>query len=339
MKLAIIFVLAAAPAFAEPAVRHVPPAEGEAGKQVELVAEASPTTPTLRAHVRLHGGGAYQPIDLVRKDDAHWVAVVPAASVSVPGIDYYLVAGDQAVFASPEWPHTMSVRAPAQAERRTRDSTRAEGRRSKVQAMGEWVDYGTKALGIPDHYYRVDADFSYRLWAYPLEEIRVGYTRLLGDTLESPDKMCPTTEACATKAGFKVAGWFELGVAAIEGLRLDARMSVLATQDGFGVGGRGEARVGAREGNHVAAGVEYLATVGTSGFFRLGWGTVPRTPMSATVEVTNLPASYRDTGVRLYYDLGFEVYPGVRLNGRVGYAARTQSVAGFTAGGGAAVEF
>jgi len=339
MRALVIIMLAVAPAAAEPAVRHVPPAAGEAGKQVELVAEAPPTTPTLVAHVRLHGSGTFQAIDLVRKDDAHWVAVVPAATVAVPGIDYYLDAGGQPVFASAEWPHTMDVRASPQAERRTRDSIRAEGRRSKVETMGEWVEFGTKAQGVPDHYYRVDADFSYRLWTYPLEEIRVGYTRLLGDTLQSPDKMCPSSDACSTKAGFKVAGWFELGTAVIEGLRLDGRMSVLATQDGFGVGGRGELRVGAREGNHVAAGVEYLATVGTNGFFRLGWGTVPHTPMSATVEITNLPASYRDTGVRLYYDLGFEVYPGVRLNGRIGYAARTQSVAGFTAGGGAAVEF
>ena len=113
----------------------------------------------------------------------------------------------------------------------------------------------------------------------------------------------------------------------------------MATQAGFAVGGRGEARLGDREASHVAVGVEYLADVGTSGFFRLGWGTVPKVPMSATVEITNLPASHRDTGVRLYYDVGREVAPGVRVGLRVGYAARTQSVAGFTGGAGAAVEF
>ena len=77
----------------------------------------------------------------------------------------------------------------------------------------------------------------------------------------------------------------------------------------------------------------------TNGFFRLGWGTVPKWPMAATVEVSNLPASHRDVGVRLYYDLAREVAPGVRIGARIGYAARNQSVAGFTGGAGAAVEF
>jgi hypothetical protein len=61
--------------------------------------------------------------------------------------------------------------------------------------------------------------------------------------------------------------------------------------------------------------------------------------MSATVEVTNLPAHTQATGVRLYYDIGREVAPGLRLGIRIGYAARNQSVAGFTGGAGAAVEF
>ena len=146
-------------------------------------------------------------------------------------------------------------------------------------------------------------------------------------------------ESESRDAGFKVAGWFELGLAAIEGVRVDARMMVMATQNGFGVGGRGEARLGDRDASHVAVGVEYLADVGTAGYFRLGWGTVPKTPMSATVEITNLPDSERETGVRLYYDIARELGSGLRLGVRVGYAARNQSVAGFTGGGGLTVDF
>jgi hypothetical protein len=343
MKLPItIAILLAARTASAQAVRHVPPGDVEAGKQVELVAEAAATTPTLVAHVRSRGTNDYTTIELVRKDDAHWVAVVPATSIAPPGIDYYLVAGDKPVFASAEWPHTMSVRATADDERRGRDLLRARGRRSKVNATGEWVEYGRKSYGsttLDDHYYRFDADFSYRLLTYPLEEIRVGYTRLLGNTFAAEDQMCPSAEPCAPEAGMKVAGWFELGLAAVEGVRLDARMIVMATAEGFAVGGRGEARLGAREASHVALGAEYLADVGANGFFRLGWATVPKLPMAATVEITNLPASHRDTGVRLYYDIAREVAPGVRLGVRLGYAARNQAVAGFTGGAGAAVEF
>jgi hypothetical protein len=344
MKLTItIAILAAAGTASAQSVRHVPPGDVEAGKQLELVAEAPATTPTLVAHVRTHGGSAYTSIELVRRDDAHWVAVVPAATVEPPGVDYYLAAGDQPVFASPDWPHTMTVRSTPEDERRGRDLMRAHGRRSKVNTMFEWVEYGRKKYDmtrVDDHYYRLDADFSYRLLTYPLEEIRVGYTRLLGNTLVDESAAMPACAyPCAPEAGMKVAGWFELGLAAVEGVRLDARMIVMATAEGFAVGGRGEARLGSRDASHVALGAEYLADVGANGFFRLGWGTVPKLPMSATVEVTNLPASHRDTGVRLYYDVGREVAPGVRLGLRVGYAARNQSVAGFTGGAGAAVEF
>lgn len=341
ITIAVLLAASAASAESIRHVRHVPPGDAEAGTQLELVAEAAATTPALVAHIRPRGSTAYKSIELVRKDNARWVAIVPADTVAPPGIDYYLAAGGTPVFASPEWPHTMTVRATPEDERRGRDLARAQHRRSKVSTMGEWVEYGKRTYGmtrLDDHYYRVDGDFSYRLLAYPLEEIRVGGTYMIGQTLAAADRPCPGVDPCEGQAGVK-AGWFELGLAVVEGVRLDARMIAMATAEGFAVGGRGEARLGAREASHVAIGAEYLADVGASGFFRLGWGTVPKLPMSATVEVTNLPASHRDTGVRLYYDVARELVPGLRLGLRVGYAARTQSVAGFTGGAGAAVEF
>jgi len=334
-----IALVAAATSVADAQVRHVPPADIESGHVLELVATAPAQTPRLVAQVRTVGTTQWTPIELVRREGDDWVAVVPPALIVEPGVEYYVLAGDEPVFASPQWPHSLAVTVPAEEQRRARDTARTHGRRSRIHALGEWVNYGSTANpgpgrpGWKGQFYRFEADFSYRLWTYPLEEIRVGYTRLLGDTAGD------VPGAMTTEAGFKVAGWFELGLAAVEGVRLDGRMIVMATQEGFAVGGRGEARLGDREASHVAVGVEYLADVGTNGYFRLGWGTVPKLPMSATVEITNLPASYRDTGVRLYYDIAREVAPGLRVGLRVGYAARNQSVAGFTGGAGAAVEF
>ena len=321
------------------AIRHVPPADAEAGAPVELVAEAGAATPALAAHVRITGQTAWTVIALVRRDDAHWVAVVPPASVAVPGLDYYLEAGGEPVFASPESPHSLPVHVTAEVDRRARDVERSSGRRSRIHTMGEWVDFGTRTVNgvkLEDRYYRVDADFTYKLWAYPLEEIRVGYTRLLGNT---ESMTCTGTTPCTPDVGFKVAGWFELGLAPIEGIHFDLRGMVMATAAGFEVGGRGEARLGVLEGSHIALGVESMADVGTSGYFRLGWGTVPTFPMSATVEVTNLPASTSDTGVRIFYDAAHELGNGVRIGVRVGYAARLETVAGFTGGAGATVDF
>lgn len=318
------------------AIVHVPPADAPLGAAVELVVDAPAETPTLVAHVRTTGMREFRAIELVRRDDGRWLTVV---TVAMPGLDYYLAAGGEPVFATPAWPHTLVAREDAETLRRGRDDVRSARRRSRIHTAGEYVDYGyhTDASGarIADRYYRIDADFSYRLWAYPLEEIRVGYTRLLGDARMAE---CPGGTSCS-EVGFKVAGWFELGLAAVEGVHLDARGMVMATAAGFAVGGRAEARLGTLDASHVAVGVESLADVGTAGYFRLGWGTVARTPMAATVEVTNLPSSTRPTGVRFFYDLGRELGGGVRASVRVGYAARTQEVAGIAGGAGLTVDF
>lgn len=332
----ILVVMLVARVAAADRIRHVPPADAEAGTSVELVVEAPAATPTLVAHVRITGQAQFRAIELVRRDDDRWVAIVP---VEPPGLDYYLDAGGQSVFATPEWPHTLPVHLGLMGARRARDLGRADNRRSRVHTSGEWVDFGhrtgTNGMKLQDNYYRVDADFSYRLWAYPLEEIKVGYTRLLGTT---ETEMCPATDSCS-QAGFKVGGWFELGLAPIEGIRFDGRAVVMATAKGFAVGGRVEGRLGVLDASHVALGVEYLADVGSSGYFRLGWGTVPKTPMAATVEVTDLPASTRPNGVRLFYDIARELGNGVRLGVRIGYAARTQEVAGIAGGAGVTVDF
>jgi hypothetical protein len=336
----IAIVTAGAAAHAADSVRHVPPADAEAGSALELVAEAPATTPTLVAHVRTTGTPAWTAIELVRRDEAHWVAVVPPTAVERPGLEYYLDAGGEHVFASPEWPHTLLVHASTDDERRARDRVRSLSRRSRVHTIAEWVDYGAPTVDgmrLADHYYRIDGDFSYKLWAYPLEELHVGFTRLIGDT-EQPQESCSGTMACTKEVGL-IAGWFELGMSPAEGVRFDGRAIVMATQNGFDVGVRGEARLGAVDASHIALGTEYLGAVGTSAYFRLGWGTIPHLPMSATVEVTNLPADNRPYGVRLFYDVSRELAAGFRLGVRIGYAARVEQVAGFTGGATATVEF
>jgi hypothetical protein len=334
-----IVMLAAVPAYAE-RVKHVPAAEADAGKDLELVALASPTVPKLVLHFRAEGAAQFEAQELARKDTGSWVAVVPAAKVVAPGLEYYLDAGGTPVFASAQAPHRTRVATTETAYRRARDEARAKNRRSRIHTSFEYVDYGKRANDLVDRYYRIDADFSYRLWAYPLDELRVGYTRLIGEKESNEFADCGTPEpSCNVDAGFKVAGWFEVGLAPFEGVGVDGRMMVLATQTGFSVGGRGELRVGVRDGTHVASGVEYMADVGTAGFFRFGWGTVPKTPMSATVEITKVPASTADIGVRFYYDLTRQISDTLRLGVRIGYAAREQELGGVSGGGQAIVDF
>jgi hypothetical protein len=341
MKIAIVMLLAASSASADSRIHHLPPADAVAGTPLELVASVPPPAPVVKVHYRTAGTNDFTTSELVRRDEQSWVAVVPAAMVTAPGVEYYLDAGGAPVFASAAVPHRTRVEVTEVAARRTYDENRVKGRRSRVHSSIEWIEYGTRTLGtekIVDHYYRIDADFAYRLWAYPLEELRVGYTRLVGDTQITT---CPpgNTPPCQGEAGFKVAGWFELGLAPAQGIGFDVRAIVLATQTGFAVGGRGELRVGARDATHVASGIEYVADVGATGFFRLGWGTIKGVPMAATVEVTTLPADTSELGVRLIYDIAKQVADNVRLGLRVGYAARAQNVLGFTGGANATIDF
>ncbi len=336
----------AAPARAHAGVvRHVPPAEADAGQPLELVADvADAEDTTLTVRYRAAGAGAWQSATFARKAGRDWVAEIPAAAIEPPGVEYFLIAGDRPALGSEAAPVEVAVHRAARDERTDRDLSRALGRRSRVHVSSEWVDYGTRRIGaqeVADHYYRVDADFSYRLLAYPLEDLRFGYTRLVGTTPETlrDDPAGCVTASCARDAGFKVAGWFELGFGVVEGLRVDARGIVAATQGGFALGTRDELRLGDLDRNHVAAGFEYLADVGATGFFRLGWATVPGAPMAATIEVTDLPSSERATGVRLLYDISHPFPSGLRLAARVGYAARDEHIGGVGAGLGAGFDF
>jgi hypothetical protein len=338
LLLLLLFVTRPVAAVAAP-VLHVPPAQGTAGVSLELIAEAPAATPTMILHFRRAGTAAFSTVELVRRDPTHWVAVLPATAVSSPALEYYLEAGGASVFASRLQPHLVPIEVPESEARSARDLQRADGKRSRMQLSGDWVDYGATTVAgrrLVDRYYRIDAAFSYRLLTYPVEEVRVGYTRVLGDTAATE---CANASPCVAEAGYKVGGWVELGLSTVEGLRLDARLLVMASQAGFQVGGRAELRLGAADGNHLALAVESMADVGASGAFRLGWGSVPRLPMAATVEITDLPNSDRPTGVRLYYDVSHALGGGIRLGLRAGYAARNQRITGFTGGGNATVDF
>jgi hypothetical protein len=344
-------------------VRHVPPADVDAGTAIELVANVSDAgARTIVLHYRAIGATPWRDATFTQAVAGRWVATITSDQVVAPGIEYYLSSVDSAAaidgtpiaavdeFASALAPHPVSVRASEGDARRARDLARVYGRRSRAHAGFEWVDFGRRSSAagahVPDRYYRIDLDFSYRLLAYPLEEIRFGYTRLEGVVPNSiravPSECTSATEssaACRVDAGFKVGGWFELGVALAEGVRFDGRGMFTANQASFALGARGELRAGIADGNHLAIAVEYMADVGTIGSFRLGWASVPKVPMAMSVEVTDLPSSQRATGVRLLYDVFYPMPNGLRLGARIGYAARDQIIGGPSAGLSATYDF
>jgi hypothetical protein len=347
----------AAPAAAG-TIRHLPPAEAAPARPLEVTAEVGAGwDATLTLHYRpMTGAGAWSTAAFTRSEPTEWRAEVPAEAVVWPGVEYYIDSvgpGEAAAvvpeFASADDPHGVRIVRGRHDLRRERELARVDHRRSRVHVAGEMIDYGSRQLGAPygrvrDAYYRIDADFAYRLLAYPLEQIRLGYTRMIGDvpnTLRDDPDGCPAVDPpdCSLRAGFKVGGWFELRFGVGDGVDIDARAMVMATNVGFGVGGRGELRFGNEDANHVAVGAEALQDIGATGFFRLGWATVPQLPMAATVEVTDLPSEVRAAGIRFVYDVGLPLGPGLRIGGRIGYQARDADVGGLSGGGNLTVDF
>lgn len=331
----IALVALAAPAAASP-FRHDPPAEAEADAPLRLDARlAEAWQSTLTVHFRGAGGGAWTAATFQRAEGDVWTVELPAAAVTSPGVAYYIDSlgdGDAAPrdeFASAAHPHVVRTRRTTRELRRERDLARVDGQRSRIRVAGELVDFGARDDG-DDRYYRIDADWAYRVLMYPLDQLRFGYTRLIGEVPDPlPDAMC-TTPPC--RPGFKVGGWAELRFSLTEGVTIDVRAIAAATHVTFRPGGRVELRFGDEDANHVAVGVEGIQDIGTTSHFRLGWDTVPGLPMAATIELTDLPSSTRPTGVGFTYEIAHDVGHGVRLGARLGYQARDADVGGLSAG-------
>jgi hypothetical protein len=335
-------------------VAHVPPGSVEVDQPVHLAATVDRAwQATLEVHYRPAGAPGWRSAPFERDGSGEYLATLPAEIARPPGFDYYIASvgkggARRAHFASAADPHRVQVAESTAMVDRRRELGLYHDRRARVHTAFEWVDFGRRTIqpgaSVPDHYYRVDIDASFRVLRFPLHTLRFGYVRLLGTTPETErgpgDCLTLDPDAdCKIAAGLRAGGWVEVRLRLLRALDLDVRGMVQATQDGFNVGTRDELRIGSELGSHVALGVEAIADIGTAVFFRLGWDTVPRLPMAATIELTDFPASHRGMGLRLIYDIALPLDNGVRVGLRAGYQARDQRIGGVTLGGSLALDF
>ncbi len=332
-------------------VRHVPPAEAPPNEVLELVAKVDRAwEANLEVRYRAIGQTDWAGAVFTRRDQVTYVVNIPAETLLPPGIEYFIQstgAEQQLHFASAEAPHRINIfRSPVEVRRR-KHLVRHDNRRAQIHITTEYIDYGTRAQNAEDRYLRVDAGVGYRLLNFPLKTLRFGYTYLLGnvplpadyDPNREDNKCQARTTMVDCQVGFKGGGWFELRFLLTDDVELDGRGMVMATQEGFSVGGRAELRIGRSQGTHLGLGAELIDTVGTTGFVRLAWATVPGLPMAATVEVSDFPASFQDVGVRLLYDVARPLANGARLGLRVGYQARDRFFGGLALGLNASLDF
>ena len=299
---------------------------------------------TIVLHYRHAGESQYRAAPFARSGDpaGGWTAVIPAAEMSPGVIEYYLAStgssGSETLdFASPSDPHPVIV--VGESEQRWRRALLAfhYGNRSRFQGAFEWVDFGGRNVvvdaegkkgDIRDHYWRVEADYTYRILAW-IYSIRLGVGLIRGDTygLGGFDAMGQRQYLQIKDPVGLTYGFAEVRFRLSRIARLDLRTTLGAGPLHFDGGAGGTLIIGDEPGTHFAVGVDGVTSVGTRGFLRLGWNTVPRVPMSFTIEVTNLPFN-QNVGGRVFLSAGYRFSRYFSASAYLGYATRDFRIGG-----------
>jgi hypothetical protein len=329
---------------AEPlVVWHVPVAQVASGTSLVLRAEVAPTwrLQALIAHHRAAGESTFQETAFELSADGTHAAVIPVPAEQRVPVEYYLTArdtdGEETVrFASAELPYPVLIAVPrAQLEREALLEVYGQ-RRSRVGVFAEYVDYGASTLfgkRYADRYYRLEADYLYRLFtqvgALRIDSIRIGVGHLRSRTppfdLSTIEEGAPAALTPGLDFGFS-----EVDVSLHPLFGLGARLVLGGNQRGFAAGIGGRVRIGRPHGSRAELEGEITQGLGGSGTLRLSWDTVPSFPMSAAVQVTNVPTG--PVGLRLIYQVNHQLTDAVLVGAQAGYQARTSIGGGPTLG-------
>jgi hypothetical protein len=324
-------------------VRHVPLAQVTAGTPFVLKAEVAPAwrLGALVAHYRSAGETAFQEKAFELSAEGSYAAVLPVSQEQRAPVEYYLTARDTegvetVRFASPEAPHPVLIEVDRYALEREALLEVYGKRRSRVSAFAEYVDYGAQRLDdtrYADRYYRVEADYLYRLFTQVgglrVDSIRIGVGHLRANT--PPFELPPLTEGPRPEQRLGLDyGFSEVDVGLSPHFGLGVRLVLGGNATGFAAGFGGKVRIGRPTGARVELEGEYTGGLGGSGTIRLAWDTVRRFPMSAAVQVTNVPSG--PAGVRLLYQVGYQFNESFVLGAQVGYQARASVGGGPTLG-------
>ncbi len=317
-------------------IQHLPINELESGAARMRFAIPEPDrTATIVVRYEASGVRAEAP---ARRTASGYVAGLPARVVQPPGFSYWVVerAGDgseQPIFASAQQPHRVAVFHSDARRSELRRLRQRGGTRSSLIAAAEYVDFGERQLRqgdgqVPDRYYRLESGYAYAFLA-TVEEIELRVVRVRGEAAElrglAPDD-----------AALRVDPGIDYGRAAItlliaDGIRMRGSVLLGASQEGFEYGSGGALIFGNPRGLHVTLSGEALSTLGFTSGMRMGFLAAERVPMGAGVEVSNFPVG-DDTGVRLIYDVGYELMPSSVLTLRAGFQGRTSVTGGPTVG-------
>lgn len=334
MVTAAAFILAAvggaAPEAPVVAVHHAPLVTAQEGHDLRIGVRIERNDQVKRAVVIYKGEKASGEVELARSmdPDEPYVAVVPALAVHAPLVAYAIevetVDGEKIhAFATRENPHPVTVLDSADDAREGTLLQRLHGRRSVVDASGEYASFGTKN----DQFYRTEGSYTYRMLGI-VEEfgMRAGVVR--GRSVVGSKDEDVGLNYGAPRIRLRCA----------DVLHLEAELLVSVTEVGFSNGGGGAVILGDSYGSNLTFGFEAIQVFGARGYTRLTIVGNRWLTFAPTVEVTNMPHA-NDVGVRLLGDLRFELGRGFHAVAHGGYQARTFDRGGPSLGAGLGYAF
>lgn len=344
-----LLLLASAPVFGQSlTLGHHPPATAEANKPLVLTFSVEPVSQWGLALVRFRGLGmaAWSDAPVRLSSTGAYQAVLPAAVMDDPGIEYWVLSTDVSgtvvsQFASEQAPHPVLVRGDRARVRERETLAELGGMRSELAISADRVDYrvagptaGTAADTGPRY---SDYQLRYRYWSLRgVEHIEVGVGRLDG-WAESSDRnlMAPLP---GVHTGFQ-RGWTQVGWRLRDDLGVATRLVLGADEVGFRLGFAGVLRIGPPKGTRFELDMGSTAGVGWHVLSSLHLTTLPRLPVTFEVMLTDGPNQSATAGEMTRLKLGWRATSHLTLTGMASYQARSGPDHGLGGGGEAAWRF
>jgi hypothetical protein len=285
----------------------------------------------------------WEEIPLRRGAGREFAAVVPQGLIQPPGLELRVLSEDLegARQVRVEGARVL-VQGQTDEQQVAQRLAAHRGQRSTFRLGGELTLYGrrlylppeggegTPAERYSDRFWVSEAEYTYRTLGF-LYDIRFGLGVIRGERpVAEVDGQTRFLDGRGDgpKPGLNY-GWSEATLAWGDHFSTGFRLTLGASQDGFAAGFRGLLRIGAVASTHLEVGGEVLQDAGNLGYLKFQWTTIPRVPMSMTVELGERPDQAQGTlGTRLMLETGWEVTDHLQLGGKLGYAARGLALEG-----------
>ena len=340
---------------------HVAESEWSAGQSHDIIVNTFEDWKVDRIYVAFRSAGDqhYEELPLKRAEGTLFAVLISGEKVQPPALEYYIASIDKKGqtnfhFAEPDSPHTILVHGETKATKTADRLKRHHGNRASFLLKGNWTRLGSRSVRTgydydnyedtwtttepgTDQFWTGNLQFTYRLLAGAVYEIRTGIGIMRGDLAAYKDddgELIPVgVDPSSEKPGLN-SGYVGIGFEIFKYLSFDVDLLFGANEEGFVFGVGGLMRIGRIADTRFEVGGLFKTDAGSSAFFRFAWHTVPDFPMALTVELDDMPLGEESPiSTRLIYTLTWEMTDHWAVSVDAGYASRSDATeSGFILG-------